>query len=223
VSKAEFPDGAGPEDETLEARATDQVPEGESASRDRETPQEGEAPPAPWPEGEAELLATPGSERSGSAGSQRGDDAVAQAEAVVEADIAAIVAQRDEYLDALRRLQADFENYKKRTIKQQTDHLERAAQDLVVKLLPVLDAADLAIAHGGGESVAQVGQLLLDTLIKEGLEGIAPEPDEPFDPTQHEAVVHEPGDGEAVIVELLRAGYRWKGRLLRAAMVKVKG
>jgi molecular chaperone GrpE len=150
-------------------------------------------------------------------------DPVAEAEAVVEADIAAIVAERDDYLDALRRLQADFENYKKRTLKQQTDHLERAAQGLVEKLLPVLDAADLAIAHGGSDDVAQLGQLLLDTLIKEGLEGIAPGPGAAFDPNQHEAVVHEPGEGEPEVVELLRAGYRWKGRLLRAAMVKVRG
>ena len=151
------------------------------------------------------------------------DDAVAEAEAVLEADLATIAAERDDYLDALRRLQADFENYKKRTIKQQTEHLERAAQVLVEKLLPVLDAADLAIAHGGSDDVAQIGQLLLDTLIKEGLEGIAPQTGDAFDPNEHEAVVHEPGDGDPVVVELLRAGYRWKGRLLRAAMVKVRG
>ena len=150
-------------------------------------------------------------------------DLVAEAEAVVEADINAIVAERDDYLDALRRLQADFENYKKRTLKQQTDHLERAAQGLVEKLLPVLDAADLALAHGGGDDVAQIGQLLMDTLIREGLEGIAPAPGAPFDPNEHEAVVHEPGEGEPVVVELLRAGYRWKGRMMRAAMVKVRG
>jgi molecular chaperone GrpE len=152
-----------------------------------------------------------------------GGDEVAEAEAVLTADIETVMAERDDYLDALRRLQADFENYKKRTLKQQTDHLERAAQALVEKLLPVLDAADLAIAHGGGEDVAQVGQLLLDTLVKEGLEGIVPEPGAPFDPNEHEAVVHEPGEGEPEVVEVLRAGYRWKGRLLRAAMVKVRG
>ena len=151
-------------------------------------------------------------------------DPVAEAEAVVEADIASIAAERDDYLDALRRLQADFENFKKRTMRQQTEHLERAAAALVEKLLPVLDAAELAMAHGGGEPVAQIGQLLFDTLIKEGLEGITPKPGDLFDPTQHEAVVHEPGDhGEPQVVELLRAGYRWKGRLLRAAMVKVRG
>jgi molecular chaperone GrpE len=151
------------------------------------------------------------------------DDALAQAEAVIEADIASIAAERDDYLDALRRLQADFENYKKRTQKQQTELLDRAALHLVERLLPVLDAFDLALAHGGGETVEQVGGVLLDTLVKEGLEGIDPKPGELFDPTVHEAVVHEPGDTEPQVSELLRAGYRWKGRLLRAAMVKVKG
>jgi len=150
-------------------------------------------------------------------------DALAQAEAVIEADIASIVAERDDYLDALRRLQADFENFKKRTLKQQTEHLERAAESLVEKLLPVLDAAELAVAHGGGDDVIQISQLLLETLGKEGLSPIAPQPGDPFDPNEQEAVVHEPGDEEAHVVELLRAGYRWKGRLLRAAMVKVKG
>ena len=66
--------------------------------------------------------------------------------------------ERDDYRDALIRLQADFENYKKRMIKQQTDHLERAASALVEKLLPVLDTADLALAHGGGEDVKQLGR-----------------------------------------------------------------
>jgi molecular chaperone GrpE len=159
---------------------------------------------------------------SGSADVLAGD-ALAEAEAVIEADIASILAERDEYLDALRRLQADFENFKKRTLKQQTEHLERAAQALVEKLLPVLDAAELAMAHGGGEPVAQIGQLLFETLIKEGLDGISPKPGDPFDPTEHEAVVHEPGDEEPHVVDVLRAGYRWKGRLLRPAMVKVRG
>jgi molecular chaperone GrpE len=160
---------------------------------------------------------------SGSAAADAGDVLLEQAEAEVRSDIDAVAAERDDYLDALRRLQADFENYRKRAVKQQTEHLERAAQALVEKLLPVLDAAELAVAHGGGEAVEQVGSLLVDTLVREGLEGINPGPGDPFDPNLHEAVVHEPGDGPTEVVELLRAGYRWKGRLLRAAMVKVRG
>jgi len=152
------------------------------------------------------------------------DAEVLAAEEAVENDLAALQRERDDYLDALRRLQADFENFKKRTLKQQTEHLERAAQHLVEKLLPVLDAADMAIAHGGGEVLAPVAGLLMDLLIREGLDGIDPKPGEPFDPTVHEAVAHEPGDSaHQEIADLLRPGYRWKGALLRPAMVKVRG
>jgi molecular chaperone GrpE len=175
----------------------------------------------PSPDEDAAALGAAAPEIEGSGANEDGD--LADAEAVLTDDIAAVVAERDDYLDALRRLQADFENYKKRTLKQQTQHLQRAAQGLVVQLLPVLDAVDLALAHGGGEEVATFGQLLLDTLVKEGLEGIAPAPGDSFDPNEHEAVVHEPGEGQPVVAELLRAGYRWKGHLLRAAMVKVRG
>jgi molecular chaperone GrpE len=141
---------------------------------------------------------------------------------VAKAEFETVVRERDEYLDALRRVQADFENYKKRMIKQQTDHLERAAQSLVEKLLPALDAADLAVVHGGGEEVKQVWTTLLDTLEREGLERIDPSGG-PFDPNLHDAVAHEPGEGEQEVVEVLRAGYCWKGRVLRPAMVKVRG
>jgi molecular chaperone GrpE len=153
------------------------------------------------------------------------------AEAVeVEADIdlAALARERDDYLDALRRLQADFENYKKRMVRQQTEHLERAAEHLVDRLLPVFDTADLALAHSGGpgdatfDAVQQVWSSLFDALAKEGLERIDPS-GQPFDPTEHEAVMHEDGDGAAEVVDVMRAGYRWKGRVLRPAMVKVKG
>jgi molecular chaperone GrpE len=137
--------------------------------------------------------------------------------------IVALTQQRDDYRDALIRLQADFENYKKRMIKQQTDHLERAATALVDKLLPVLDTADLAIAHGGGEDVKQITSALTSVLEREGLERIDPDGG-PFDPTLHDAVAHEPSDdGQQEVVEVMRAGYRWKGRVLRPAMVKVRG
>ena len=129
--------------------------------------------------------------------------------------------ERDDYLDALRRLQAEFENYKKRMLKLQTDHLEKAAGQLVEKLLPVLDAMDAAVAHGH-EDVVPIQTQLLAVLGKEGLERLDPV-GEPFDPNEHDAVLHEEGDGEQEVVEVLRAGYRWKGRVLRAAMVKVKG
>ncbi len=153
------------------------------------------------------------------------DAAVAAAEVQVDLGVAAIARERDEYLDALRRLQADFENYKKRVEKQQREHVERAAGTLVSKLLPVCDTADLAIAHGGGEEVKQIWTALFEALEREGLERIDPV-GVTFDPTVHDAVAHEPGDSGPAgpeVVEVLRAGYLWKGRVLRAAMVKVRG
>jgi len=157
------------------------------------------------------------------------DASIQEAEAAVQddaaiqndIDVAKIAQERDDYLDALKRLQADFENYKKRIIKQQTEHLERAAESLVEKLLPVLDTFDLARQHGG-EGLDQVHGQLIAALEKEGLERIDPR-DKPFDPNESEAVAHEPGDGEPVVSEVMRTGYRFKGKLLRPAMVKVKG
>jgi molecular chaperone GrpE len=142
----------------------------------------------------------------------------------LDLELAQVAKERDEYLDALRRVQADFENYKKRMVRQQTEHLERAASQLVEKLLPVFDTSDLAIAHGGGEEVKHIWTALFDTLEREGLERIDPL-NVAFDPTVHEAVAHEPGDGagQPEVVEVMRAGYRWKGRVLRPAMVKVRG
>ena len=138
--------------------------------------------------------------------------------------------QRDEYLDALQRLQAEFENYRKRVARTSEDAVVRATGDLVVRLLPVLDAFDLAQAHFADSSsdealaLSQARGVLLDTLAKEGLERVGDVGDA-FDPQVHDAVAHvesESDDGQ-VIDEILRVGYRWKGGVLRPAMVKVKG
>jgi molecular chaperone GrpE len=153
------------------------------------------------------------------------DEAFEEAAAAVEADLADVIAQRDDYLDALRRVQADFENFKKQTIRRNTEHIERAAEGLVRAVLPVLDACDAALAHGATD-VKPIHDTLLDVLAKEGLTPIRPE-DEPFDPAHHEAVVHDPADpgddGPEVVTEVLRTGYLWKGRVLRPAMVRVRG
>jgi molecular chaperone GrpE len=185
-----------------------------------------------------------------------------QAAAVVDVDPAAmldrVTRERDEYLDMSRRVQADFENYKKRMLREQTSILERAGESLVQALLPVLDAFDLAKAHidvvessPEGKALMQASALLADALAKEGLEridavGVA------FDPTVHEAVEHLPAedtdaadvdevspggagaeDGPGhetavaaagpVVIDVLRAGYRWKGRVIRPPMVRVRG
>ena len=138
--------------------------------------------------------------------------------------------QRDEYLDALRRLQADFENYRKRVQRQQEESVSRAGDRLVLSILPALDAFDLAAAHLVGDDQVSPGgfiqavALLRDTLAKEGLEQVGSVGD-PFDPTAHEAVEHVDDGGEAgpTIDTVLRAGYRFGGRVIRPAMVKVRG
>ena len=133
-----------------------------------------------------------------------------------------LAAERDEYLEALQRVQAEFDNFKKRTARERSELSQRAHAQLVDRLLPVLDACEAAISHGSSD-VEPIYKALLDVLEKEGLERMNPE-GEPFDPTLHEAVVHEPGDEhESVVTDILRTGYSWKGNVLRPAMVKVKG
>ena len=159
-------------------------------------------------------------------------DEVAASEDAVTQDISELTEaelQRDEYLDALQHLQADFENYRKRVARSSEDAAQRAAGALVASLLPVLDAFDLAAAHFAAtpsEEATALNQsraLLLDTLEKQGLERVGAE-GEPFDPQVHDAVAHVEGEGaEQLVDEVLRAGYRWKGNVLRPAMVKVRG
>lgn len=144
---------------------------------------------------------------------------------VIEHDIDALVAERDSFKDIALRLQADFENYRKRVVAQQADEIDRSTGKLVEGLLPVLDACEAAFAHGA-TGVEPVWSSLLGVLQKQGLEVLNLE-GQPFDPATAEAVMHEPPEDGAsdgpVVVEVLRSGYQWKGRVLRAAMVKVRG
>jgi len=159
-----------------------------------------------------------------SSGEPVSDDlGVSDAEAVAEAvEIAQRVeAERDEYLDHLKRLQAEFENYKRRVATQNVELRAQAAAGLVKELLPVLDACEAAVSHGHAE-VEPVRAQLFQTLEKQGLAAVG-DADVPFDPNVHEAVMHEDGDGEAVVAEVLRTGYLWNDRVVRAAMVKVRG
>lgn len=160
------------------------------------------------------------------------DEVTASEDAVTQdiSELSEAELQRDEYLNSLQRLQADFENYRKRVARSSEDAAQRAAGALVASLLPVLDAFDLAAAHFAttpSEEATALNQsraLLLDTLEKQGLERVA-DAEVAFDPQIHDAVAHvEGGEGDEQLVdEVLRAGYRWKGSVLRPAMVKVKG
>lgn len=135
--------------------------------------------------------------------------------------LAAAEAERDGYLDDLRRVSAEFANFRKQVDKRNADVRAHAAAGLAEALLPVLDACDAAVTQGAAD-VEPIRAALLEALRREGLEVEDPS-DDPFDPERHEAVLSEEGDGEAVVAEVLRTGYAWKGRVLRPAMVKVRG
>jgi len=146
------------------------------------------------------------------------------------AELAAVVRERDEYLDHLRRLKAEFENYRKRV---QRDHEElrlRAAETVVESLLPVMDnmsrALEAAERHEEGQLLAGlelVAGQLRGTLEGHGLEEIAVEPGVLFDPTVHEAIMVQPSPDhpEGTVVQVLERGYLLHGRLLRPAKVIV--
>ena len=175
---------------------------------------ESAAPPTDGvaPEGSSPEAATPAGES---------DEATPEGSSPEPDPVAELRAERDEYLSALQRVQAEFDNYRKRTAAASKEMVAAGTARIVESLLPVLDACDAAAGHGD-ESVDAICGQLLSVLAKEGLERI-PSVGEPFDPEIHEAVLHEPGEGgEQIVVEELRAGYRWGGRVLRAAMVKVR-
>jgi molecular chaperone GrpE len=146
-------------------------------------------------------------------------------DAAFEHDIDTLLSERDTFKDIALRLQADFENYRKRVAVQQTDEVDRSTGRFAEALLPVLDACEAAFAHGV-QGVESIWSQLIGVLQKQGLEALDLA-DQPFDPSTAEAVLHEPAADDAdtgpVVAEVLRTGYRWKGRVLRPAMVKVRG
>jgi molecular chaperone GrpE len=148
-------------------------------------------------------------------------------------ELGRVAKERDELKEMAQRLQADFENYRKRAQRQAEDSAGRQAAEVLSALLPVLDTFDLAQAHlseeGAGSpegaALVQARALLVDTLTKLGLEPVAGA-EEAFDPEVHDAVAHVPaedGSSTQVVDEVLRAGYAWRGQVLRPAMVRVRG
>ena len=146
-------------------------------------------------------------------------------------ELSSLAKERDEFREMAQRLQADFENYRKRSARQAEEAAGRLAADVVVALLPVLDALELAETHldlGGelsveAEALVAAKRLLIDALTKQGLENV-PGAEEPFDPQVHDAVMHAEGDGETQVVdEVLRTGYTFRGVVVRPAMVRVRG
>lgn len=139
---------------------------------------------------------------------------------------------RDEastYLDDLKRVAADFDNYRKRTTRDSGEMFERATEKVVRSLMPVLDTFDAAVdAEPKTDTEKQLysGMLntreqLLSALKDQGLE-VIPTIDETFDPEVHEPVGAPARDGDLVVTQELRRGYRLNGKLLRAALVAIE-
>lgn len=130
------------------------------------------------------------------------------------------------YLDDLKRVAADFDNYRKRTTKESAVMLDRATENVVMKVMPVLDSFDAALGtepETDGEKSLYSGMIntreqLLDALKGDGLE-VVPTLGEKFDPEVHEPVGAPAGDGQLVVTQELRRGYRLNGKVLRAALV----
>jgi len=152
-----------------------------------------------------------------------------QAVQVLLRTVAALQQEAGTYLNDLQRVAADFDNYRKRMLREQAQNIERAAERVTKNLLPVLDSLDAALATEPGspaeerllEGVRSTRDLLLDILRNEGLEPI-PSVGVPFDPESHEAAIApSEGEGRLVVTKEMRRGYTLHGRVIRAALVAV--
>jgi molecular chaperone GrpE len=146
------------------------------------------------------------------------DEATAEPVTEVSAE-----AQPPDYLDDLRRLQAEFENYRKRMMREQSLLADRASARVIERILPILDNFEAAIAHGeGGAGVEMVYKELQRVLKEEGLKEIEAQ-NEPFDPRIHEAFeAHEDESvSQPTVASVMRRGYLLGERVLRPAMVSV--
>lgn len=152
-------------------------------------------------------------------------------DAAIETLLLELKSARDEgdsYLDDLKRVAADFDNYRKRITRENAVMLDRATEKVVMGLMPVLDTFDAALQTDPKtetEKKLYSGMLntreqLLDALKNEGLEVIQTL-DEPFDPEIHEPVGAPSSNGELTVTQELRRGYRLRGKVLRAALVVV--
>ena len=170
----------------------------------------------------------PASDDTDELGSSKGTE---QGKAVVsgetESELQRVKAERDALLDRLARLQAEFENARKRASKEQQDFREYAVADAVKVLLPILDSFERALNAKSQTGEFRSGMELIykqlqDALTKLGVRAI-PAKGEPFDPHLHQAI--EMVDTREVpdhhVVEELQRGYKFKDRLLRPSMVKV--
>lgn len=153
-------------------------------------------------------------------------------EAAVQLLLTELAGAREEaglYLADLQRVAADFDNFRKRMLRDQAENIERASQRVVIGLMPTIDTLEAALTTEAEtpaekkllEGVRSTLNLLLDTLAREGLEAV-PTVGAEFNPELHEAVLApEPGNGRLIVTQEMRRGYTLRGRLLRAALVAV--
>lgn len=145
----------------------------------------------------------------------------------VKAHIEALKKEKDEAIALAQRLQADFDNYRKRNATLKADSYQEGMRDCVKALIPSLDNFDLAVNNMENvdpcylDGVKMVQRALLDSLGKLGLSEVPSEG--VFDPNLHNAVLQEPAEGKesGEILEILQKGYEMNGRILRHTMVKV--
>jgi len=145
----------------------------------------------------------------------------------LEERVALLESERDEAVDHLKRVAADFDNYRKRAARDQASLVARAHERLVKELLPVLDNLERALEAGEqteeaklAEGVALVARELRAALEREGLVEI--ETDGKFDPHVHEALLTQPSEAEeGSVIEVLQKGYRLGDRVLRPARVVI--
>jgi molecular chaperone GrpE len=142
-------------------------------------------------------------------------------------DVDALQADRDQLFDRLQRLAAEFDNFRKRSARDQAAFAERANERIVKELIPILDdlgrALEAASKHEEAkleEGVSLVHRALADVLAKEGLSEI--ETDGKFDPHVHEALLSQPSDAEeGSVIEVVQKGYKLGDKVLRPARVVV--
>lgn len=131
-----------------------------------------------------------------------------------------------ELTELLQRVHADFINYKKRVQEESKAMAKCASEDVVAKLLPVIDNFELALQHKGSneefaKGIELIHSQLLDTLKKEGLTEIKAL-DHKFDPKEHEALMTEKSDKEdGIVIEEFQKGYKLGDKVIRHSKVKV--
>jgi molecular chaperone GrpE len=177
---------------------------------------------------EAEVIEFPDNESTAEKLGLAIPDDPAEAQALLLRELSEARQMSDESLTNLRRVAAEFDNYRKRIERDQAENVVRASQRLVELLLPALDSFDAAIATETQtdteakmlEGMTGTRSQLTDALIHEGVEPIDAV-GHPFDPALHEAVSVIPGEGEQIVEQELRRGYTMRGRVIRPSLVIV--